>query len=108
MPVSISRWYRDLQKKQVLFIGIGVSHTRLIEKFLEKGISVTVCDKRSPEQLGEDYERLSALGAKFRLPGRLTGRRRDFPHPGDVLPLPRFAGGPEGREGSHLRNGVLL
>lgn len=67
MPVSISRWYRDLQKKQVLFIGIGVSHTRLIEKFLEKGISVTVCDKRSPEQLGEDYERLSALGAKFRL-----------------------------------------
>ena len=35
MPVSISRWYRDLQKKQVLFIGIGVSHTRLIEKFLE-------------------------------------------------------------------------
>ncbi len=67
MPVSISRWYRDLQKKQVLFIGIGVSHTRLIEKFLEKGISVTVCDKRSPEQLGEDYERLSALGARFRL-----------------------------------------
>ena len=34
MPVSISRWYRDLQKKQVLFIGIGVSHTRLIEEFL--------------------------------------------------------------------------
>ena len=67
MPVSISRWYRDLQKKQVLFIGIGVSHTRLIEKFLEKGISVTVCDKRSPEQLWEDYERRSALGARFRL-----------------------------------------
>ena len=67
MPVSISRWYRDLQNKQVLFIGIGVSHTRLIEKFLEKEISVTVCDKRSPEQLGEDYERLSALGARFRL-----------------------------------------
>ena len=59
MAGSIARWYRDLQKKQVLFIGIGVSHTRLIEKFLEKGISVTVCDKRSAEQLGEDYNRLS-------------------------------------------------
>ena len=67
MAGSIARWYRDLQAKKVLFIGIGVSHTRLIEKFLQKGIDVTVCDKREAAALGEDYDRLSALGAKFRL-----------------------------------------
>ncbi len=67
MAGSIARWYRDLQAKKVLFVGIGVSHTRLIEKFLQKGMDVTVCDKREAEALGEDYGRLSALGAKFRL-----------------------------------------
>ena len=67
MAGSIARWYRDLQEKKVLFVGIGVSHTRLIEKFLQKGMDVTVCDKREAEALGEDYGRLSALGAKFRL-----------------------------------------
>ena len=77
MPVSIARWYRDLQQKKILFIGIGVSHTRLIERFLEKGLDVSVCDKRSAEQLGEDYARLSALGAKFILGEHYLDALRD-------------------------------
>ncbi len=32
MSVSISRFFEDLRKKRVVFIGVGVSHTRLIEK----------------------------------------------------------------------------
>ena len=44
MAVSVSRFFDELRKKRVVFIGVGVSHTRLIEKFLEKGIGVTVCD----------------------------------------------------------------
>ena len=77
MPVSIARWYRDLQQKKILFIGIGVSHTRLIERFLEKGLDVSVCDKRTAEQLGEDYARLSALGAKFILGEHYLDALRD-------------------------------
>ena len=67
MAVSVSRFFDELRKKRVVFIGVGVSHTRLIEKFLEKGIGVTVCDKRSAEQMGETYESLLKQGAKFRL-----------------------------------------
>ena len=67
MAVSVSRFFNELRKKRVVFIGVGVSHTRLIEKFLEKGIGVTVCDKRSAEQMGETYESLLKQGAKFRL-----------------------------------------
>ena len=67
MSVSISRFFEDLRKKRVVFIGVGVSHTRLIEKFLEKGIHVTVCDKRTAEQMGETYGRLLEKGASFRL-----------------------------------------
>ena len=63
MAVSVSRFFDDLRKKRVVFIGVGVSHTRLIEKFLEKGIGVTVCDKRSAEQMGETYESLLKQGA---------------------------------------------
>lgn len=67
MPVSISRFFDDLRRRQVVFIGVGVSHTMLIEKFLEKGIRVTVCDRRSAEQMGETYSRLLEKGARFRL-----------------------------------------
>ncbi len=67
MSVSISRFFDGLRKKQVVFIGVGVSHTRLIEKFLEKGIAVTVCDRRSAEQMGETYSFLLEKGARFRL-----------------------------------------
>ena len=67
MPVSISRFFDDLRRRQFVFIGVGVSHTMLIEKFLEKGIRVTVCDRRSAEQMGETYSRLLEKGARFRL-----------------------------------------
>ena len=84
MSVSISRFFDGLRKKQVVFIGVGVSHTRLIEKFLDKGIAVTVCDRRSAEQMGETYSFLLEKGARFRLP-----------HARDVFQLPRPQRGPE-------------
>lgn len=60
-------FFSDLSDKKVAFIGVGVSHTQLIKLFLSKGISVTVCDKKSADSLGKVYEELSALGAQFSL-----------------------------------------
>lgn len=61
----IQAFFEDMQQKRVAFIGTGVSHTELITLFREKGIDVTVCDKRSAEQFQEVYDKLSALGVTF-------------------------------------------
>lgn len=64
---KIQRFFEDMKSKHVAFIGVGVSHTQLIKLFLSKGIAVTVCDKKSREQMGALYEELAALGADFSL-----------------------------------------
>lgn len=64
---KIQAFFEDMRQKKVAFIGTGVSHTELITLFREKGIAVTVCDKRSAEQFQEVYDKLSALGVQFLL-----------------------------------------
>lgn len=59
------RFFEEMKHKKVAFIGIGVSHTDLIKLFLSKGIDVTICEKKSPELLGESYDELRSLGAGF-------------------------------------------
>lgn len=61
------RFFDQLKQKKVLFIGMGVSHLDCIRLFRKKGISVTVADKRSAEQLGEPYQDLLAQGVRFAL-----------------------------------------
>lgn len=63
---KIHSFFESMKQKSVAFIGVGVSHTDLIKLFLQKGIDVTVCDKKTREQMKE-YDELSALGAKFEL-----------------------------------------
>lgn len=53
MPISAQRFFKELLPRKVAFIGIGVSHTELISLFCEKGIFVSVHDKRSRAQVGE-------------------------------------------------------
>lgn len=62
--------YRDsslnqLKGKKVGIIGLGVSHTDLVYFLIEKGISVTVLDKRDASSIGEDYVKLAEKGADF-------------------------------------------
>ena len=64
---KIQSFFESMKQKRVAFIGTGVSHTDLIALFLQKGISVTVCDKRSANQFRETYDRLGAMGAEFLL-----------------------------------------
>lgn len=59
-------FFESVKEKRIAFIGVGVSHTDLIGLFLKKGLDVTVCDKKTREQMKE-YDMLSAQGAKFSL-----------------------------------------
>lgn len=61
------RFFQNMKDKKVAFIGTGVSHKDLIKLFLKKGIHVTVCDKKSAEQLGAIYGELKEMGAAFSL-----------------------------------------
>lgn len=60
------KFFSDMKNKKIAFIGVGVSHTDLIKLFCAKGLDVTVCDKKTAEQMKE-YPELSEAGAKFSL-----------------------------------------
>ncbi|MDY3791839.1 MAG: Mur ligase family protein [Oscillospiraceae bacterium] len=60
------KFFSDMKNKKIAFIGVGVSHTDLIKLFCKKGLDVTVCDKKTAEQMKE-YEELLNAGAKFSL-----------------------------------------
>ena len=61
------RFFERMKGKKAAVIGVGVTNNDLIRLFLQKGISVTVCDRKSEEQLGGLYGEWKALGAEFSL-----------------------------------------
>ncbi|MBP0973686.1 MAG: UDP-N-acetylmuramoyl-L-alanine--D-glutamate ligase [Oscillospiraceae bacterium] len=75
---KIQRFFDDMKQKKVAFIGTGVSHTDLITVFREKGIDVTVCDKRSADKFQEVFDKLSGLGVKFILGENYLDSLTDF------------------------------
>lgn len=60
-------FFNGIKNKKIAFIGTGVSHNDLIEMFLKKGLDVTVCDKKSREQMGSLADRLEGMGAALSL-----------------------------------------
>lgn len=58
-------FFEDIKDKEVTFIGAGVSHKQLISMFAEKGIKVSLRDKKSEQQLGDICEKYRALGVKL-------------------------------------------
>lgn len=53
--------------KNITVIGIGISNLPLIKYLVSLGANVTACDRRSVEDLGENYTELEKLGVKFNL-----------------------------------------
>ena len=53
--------------KNITVIGIGISNLPLIKYLVSLGTNVTACDRRSAEDLGENYTELEKLGVKFNL-----------------------------------------
>lgn len=65
---KVQRFFEDIKNSRVAFIGTGVSHIELIKLFLQKGIEVIVCDKKTKDDFDvEIYEELRTKGAKFSL-----------------------------------------
>ena len=63
--MTLNEYINSIKHKRIGVIGIGVSNTPLIKKLLESGCDVTACDKRTAQQLGDEFYALSRLGAKF-------------------------------------------
>ncbi len=74
----IQAFFEEMRQKKVAFIGTGVSHTQLISLFRDKGIGVTVLDKRSAEQFQDVYDMLSGIGVMFRLGEHYLDSLTDF------------------------------
>ena len=65
--MTLEEYVRSIREKSIGIIGIGVSNEPLITMLLSAGCHVTACDKRTAEEMGEEAEKLLALGADLRL-----------------------------------------
>ncbi len=65
--MNINDYFSSIEGKSVAFCGMGITNTPLAEMFIKRGFDVTVCDRRSPSEPGENIERLRSMGAKVRL-----------------------------------------
>ena len=67
MTQKVQEYFSSLKGKKVAFLGIGVSHKQLIEKFVSLGAEVTLCDMRRMEEFDEDIDGIRELGIAFQL-----------------------------------------
>jgi len=67
MNQKLCEFYGFVRGKKIALLGAGRSNNPLVEILVSKGAHVTVCDRRSREQLGETADRLEAAGAVLRL-----------------------------------------
>ena len=65
--MTLQEYVQSISMKRIAVVGAGVSNMPLIRLLLTGGCSVTVCDKRSREEMGADGDELLALGAELKL-----------------------------------------
>ena len=65
--MTLREYVDSIRNKRVAVIGIGVSNTPLLDMLLAEGIRVTVCDKRTREQMGQQAEDLERRGCALHL-----------------------------------------
>lgn len=71
---SAKNFFPSMKDKKVDVIGAGVSHKELLEVLCQNGARVTLCDRRTAEQLGDLYTKLKEMGVAFQLgEGYLSG-----------------------------------
>lgn len=67
MDKRIENFFKSMNGKKIAFCGIGTSNLPLIELFIKYGASVTACDRRTREQLGDSADIAQKAGAKLSL-----------------------------------------
>lgn len=67
MDKRIENFFKSMNGKKIAFCGIGTSNLPLIELFIKYGSSVTACDRRTREQLGDSANVAQKAGAKLSL-----------------------------------------
>ena len=65
--MTLNEYVDSIKNKRIAVIGAGVSNLPLIRLLLDGGCDITVCDKRSAGEMGEDGEELLRRGAKLKL-----------------------------------------
>lgn len=64
---ALEQYFGGLSDKRVGVIGAGVSNMPLIGMLRAAGIRVVVHDRKTPEELGDQYQTLATLGVDFQL-----------------------------------------
>ena len=67
MNDRLNSFYRSLNHKKTAFIGLGRSHRELLPMFAKQGAKVTLRDRRTREQIGEEAELLEQQGITLKL-----------------------------------------
>ncbi|MBP0969540.1 MAG: UDP-N-acetylmuramoyl-L-alanine--D-glutamate ligase [Oscillospiraceae bacterium] len=65
MTEELQRYYESLKGKKVFFLGAGISHRDLIRRFSGLGAEVTLCDRKSLEDLGDFGKECVSLGVSL-------------------------------------------
>lgn len=63
----IDRFFEQWKQKKIAVIGVGVSNTDVVRLFAKKGLDVTLCERKTREQLGALADEFESLGVKFDL-----------------------------------------
>lgn len=63
--MNVNDFKNAVKNRKVSVIGLGISNKPLIKYLVKLSADVTVYDKRTPEQLKDDYTEFSKLGIKF-------------------------------------------
>lgn len=75
---QILHFFEGWRGKTIAVIGVGVSNSDVIRMLARKGLDVTLCDRKTREQLGELAEEFSALGVKLCLGDGYLDRLSEF------------------------------
>ena len=67
MNDRLNSFYKSLNHKKTTFIGLGRSHRELLPMFAKQGAKVTLRDRRTREQIGEEAELLEQQGITLKL-----------------------------------------
>ena len=67
MKLHYDEYFRSLQGKKILVMGLGVSNRPLVRMLLSYDCNVTGCDKTPREQFDEELKELERLGCKMKV-----------------------------------------